>query len=184
MKTTFFNGAKRNIIHYEEWPVDCLVRFLDKKQHLLLSTLAPKIVSCIDSVNTTPSGRSASIRQLDDLFTSCVNRLVIQMARQNQNLVPYVNHLIVAVERELPINISLFSVVYGCMDQLEHDQFIQRKIFESIKMTLKDIQANDRAVFYPQLSSAIQLFETELFFILDLQRKVLFPKICRLTSRL
>jgi hypothetical protein len=180
---TVFNRITQHKIQYGDWPVDCLARYLDKKQRLLLSSIAPKIIASIDSVNITQSRRSACLQQLDDYITSSVNRLVIQMARQDQNLAPYVNHLMVAMERGLPINVNLFSVVYDCMDQLKQDHVIQRRIFDLINMTVKDFQDEDQMVFYPQLFSAIQLFETELFHILDIQLKVLFPKICRLTSR-
>jgi len=184
MKLSVFNRSGYHNIQYEDWPVDCLLRYLEKKQKMLLSSMAPAILSGIRTLNTNKSGESAWFRQLDDLFTSSINRLVIQIARQNQYLLPCANHLTVATERELPLNTHLVSVVYDAMDYLRQDLAIQKRIFELIRSTLKDSRSDHRPAFNARLFSSIQLFETELFTILELQRKVLYPKIFRMASRL
>ena len=183
MKTTTCIGIRHHIIHFEEWPLDCLVRYIEKKQRLLLTTMAPKIMADIRSLNLNNINRPGSLHELDDLFTSCVNRLVIQITRQDKKFLPYLNQLIVATERKLPLNINLFSVVYDCMDFIRQDHSTQNKIFVLMNATIKDSKAYPQKVICPQLFSALRTFENELFHILDLQRQVLIPKVCRMASR-
>ncbi len=177
------NRTKSHVIHFEEWPMDCLVRYLEKNKHLLLNTMAPKIMGNISSLSLNKSIRVCWIRQLEDLFTSCVNRLVVQITREDQNLLPYLNQLIVATERKLPLKINSFTVVYDCMESIRRDHSTQKEIFKLINTTVKDSSSVNQTAHYPQLFSSIQTFEKELFHILDLQRQVLFPKITRMASQ-
>jgi iron-sulfur cluster repair protein YtfE (RIC family) len=176
------NGSKRHVIHFEEWPIDCLVRYLEKNKQLLLNKMAPKIMDGISSLSSNKSHRLGWIRQLDDLFTSCVNRLVIQITREDQNLLPYLNQLIVTTERKIPMRMGTFSVMYDCIASIKQDHVAQKKIFELIHTTVYDFSSDAQTVYYPHLFSAVQTFEMELFHILDLQSQVLFPKICRMVS--
>jgi iron-sulfur cluster repair protein YtfE (RIC family) len=173
----------QHVIHFEEWPMDCLVRYLEKKQKFLLTAMAPNIRIEIISRNLRKSNSSAWLPQLDDLFSSSIDGLAIHILMQEQNLFPYVNQLIVASERRLPVNINSFSVVYDYIDGLKKDHSTQKKIFEMINKVFKESRSGNQRAFYPQLFSACQSFEKELFLLLDLQRQVLLPKICRLASQ-
>jgi len=180
MRHIIFGRPLQHVIHYENWPMDCLVRYIGKKQAFLNSETC-KIISEIAALNTHKPTRVAWLGELYDLFASFVDRQVIQMAREDLHLAPCLNHVMVAIERKLPCRIHSFSAVFECIDRIRQDHDVQKRIFALIRSTMRDNRSACPTGYYPDLFKSLNIFEKDWLHVVDLQQKVLFPKILCMT---
>lgn len=178
--------AKADAPNYNDWELDLLVDYIEKKHHRYVRRTIPNISMYLDKLCKVHGERHPELFEVRELFTQSVNDLTLHMRKEENILFPVIRAFTEAeLSRQKLNTLPPFGSVSNPINTMmaEHDNEGSR--FRKIEaLTNNYTPPPDGCTTYRVAYALLAEFEADLHQHIHLENNILFPRALKLETDL
>jgi len=180
------NHPEKETIAFDNWPLDLLIDYIEKKHHRYVETNIPVIKAYLDKVVRVHGKRHPALVEVRNLFYTSAGELTKHMKKEELMLFPFVRKMVrLALEGKSIEQWPLFHTVRNPVNAMLQEHDAEGSRFEKIRELTKGYQPpEDACLTYRTTLAKLAVFEKDLHRHVHLENHILFPKALELEKKL
>ena len=171
--------------HFAKWDIEFLVDYIVNNHHSYVLTSIPSIEQHLEKVIAAHGERHPYIAEINMIFASLKDELLMHMAKEEKMLFPYIKKLNNAYKNNLEIAVPPFGAVSNPIRMMEDEHEAAGSSMQDINRITGGFKPPESACgTFRLLYSELKDFEADLHVHVHLENNILFPKAIELEERL
>jgi regulator of cell morphogenesis and NO signaling len=172
-------------INFDEFPVDLLADYIEKKHHRYIESNAPVIVKYLEKLVAVHGKNHPELASVKSEFTASVGELAMHMKKEELMLFPFIRKMVLAAIGKTEVQPSVFGTVMNPISMMMQEHDAEGERFRKIsKLTNNYMPPADACNTYRVAFSMLKDFENDLHTHIHLENNILFPKTITLEKEL
>lgn len=161
---------------YNEWPIDQLANYIERKHHSFVRSRIPLIQQYLDKLSKVHGKAHPELIEIKGLFNECAHALTDHMHKEEVVLFPFIREMIVAkAHGRNPI--VPFGTIENPVRMMMHEHELEGERLRKIAMLSNNYSLpEDGCNTYHVGLSSLKAFEEDLHKHIHLENNILFPK--------
>lgn len=162
---------------YNDWPIDLLADYIEKKHHRYVTEKIPEIKSYLDRIGKAHGDRHPELFKISELFDKTAGELSKHMKKEELILFPFIHNLVKAKDSGYKLNRPSFSSVESPIRMMNHEHDAEGERFRRIAQLCDNYTVPaDGCNTYKVAFALLKEFEEDLHLHIHLESNILFPK--------
>lgn len=182
---THINKTNAETIDFQDWPLDLLVDYIEKKHHTYVENKSTEIKEYLLKICSVHGEQHPELLDIKELFFASVGDLTAHMKKEELILFPFVRKLQKAKDSKIGIEKPHFGQVTNPIEMMKDDHEEEGERFREIARLSNNYQTpEDGCNTYGVTYALLKEFENDLHLHIHLENNVLFPKAIELEKEL
>lgn len=172
------NATKGTALPYDEWPLDLLAAYIQKKHHRYVEDASPVLKSYLAKIVQVHGRNHPELEEVASLFLESVGELTMHMKKEELMLFPYVEKLVnLKAKNVTDWEKPVFGSIANPVRQMEEEHEGEGERFRKIaRLTNNYTPPADACNTYRVTFQKLKEFEEDLHLHVHLENNILFPK--------
>jgi regulator of cell morphogenesis and NO signaling len=169
---------------YNNWPLDLLADYIEKKHHRFVLEQIPVIKGFLDKIVNVHGGRHPELAQVRALFNQSADELSHHMVKEERILFPSVKEMIQARVKQEPYA-PFFGTIKNPVAVMMSEHENEGDRFREIsRLTHNYTPPADACTTYRVAFESLKEFEKDLHTHIHLENNILFPKALEMEEKI
>jgi regulator of cell morphogenesis and NO signaling len=174
-----------NTIDYQNWEIDLLADYIEKKHHRYVEEKSQEIIPYLDKICRVHGDRHQELFEINNQFNACVGELTTHMKKEELMLFPFIRKMVKIKKGNLPIEAPSFGTVQNPINMMLQEHNIEGDRFKKIEILSNQFTPpQDACNTYRVTFALLKEFEQDLHLHIHLENNILFPKAIKLENEL
>lgn len=179
------NQKKNVLLDFNDWPIDLLADYIEKKHHRYVEQKLKEIIPLIQKIVEVHGKTHPELKTIEELFTESAKELMDHMKREEKVLFPYVRKMVSAMHQNAQMPSPSFEKVENPISLMQQDHNVEGERFRQISaLTNNYSPPSDACQTYKTSFAMLKEFEQDLHLHIHLENNILFPKAIEMEKAL
>lgn len=170
-------SKKEGVGNFEEWPLDLLADYIEKKHHRYVREQIPVIQAFLGKIVLVHGGIHPELSKIKMHFDACAIDLTTHMQKEELILFPFIRKMVLAKMDGNTGPAAPFGTVQNPIQMMMHEHDTEGQRFRKIGMLSNQYAVpSDGCNTYRAAYAALHAFEDDLHLHIHLENNILFPK--------
>lgn len=172
---------KEDIINFDEWPLDLLIDYIEKKHHRYVNDNLDHIQEKLDRLVYRHGDENPFLLQLNETFLLVARNLSMHMKKEELILFPFIRNLVNAQRNGTTLTEAGFGSVRNPIMMMEDEhQHEGDRLHIIAEMTNQFNPPPQACATWQYAYEKLAEFEKDLHMHIHLENNILFPKAIKL----
>lgn len=172
-------------IDFNNWPLDLLADYIEKKHHRYVSDQIPVLQRYLDKIYTIHGQKHPELAEIKNLFSESAAELTVHMKKEELMLFPFIRKMTEARQVGSNRPPAPFGSVQNPVLIMIHDHDMEGDRFRRIAQLSSNYSSPaDGCSTYQVTLALLKEFEKDLHVHIHLENNILFPKAIALEQTL
>lgn len=183
--TIAMNDSSTETSDFNQWPLDLLAEFIEKKHHKYCETKISEIKPYLEKIANVHGIRHPELKQIKELFDETGAKMSVHMKKEELLIFPFIKKMIKLKENGEKLPASRLGTDNSPIELMKEDHNEEGERFRKIRELSKDYFVPEDACSTYKVSLALlKEFEEDLHQHIHLENNILFPKAIELEKEL
>lgn len=170
--------------HYESWPLDLLIDYIEKKHHRYVREKSPELLQYLDRICQVHGAHHPEFLDIHSLFQTITTELNVHMQKEEQVLFPYIRKMIAANETDTLAELTHSQPLHMMIGRMMAEHEAEGDRIQRIRELCHAYTPPSDTCGTVRLSfSLLDAFEKDLHLHIHLENNILFPKAIAMEKR-
>jgi regulator of cell morphogenesis and NO signaling len=170
---------------FNEWPIDLLTDYIEKKHHRYVEEKAQEIKPYLDKICNVHGDRHEELFEIRNHFVAAADELASHMKKEELILFPYVRNMTKAAQDKTKPETPRFGTVENPIQMMMDEHSTEGERFRKIETLSNNYTPPaDACNTYRVTFALLKEFEQDLHLHIHLENNILFPKAMVLENQL
>lgn len=170
-------SKKEGVGNFEEWPLDLLADYIEKKHHRYVCEQIPVIQAFLEKIVLVHGGIHPELSKIKMHFDACAIELAVHMKKEELMLFPFIRKMVQAKTDGYAGTTAPFGTVRNPIQMMMHEHDTEGQRFREIgKLSKRYTTPADGCKTYKAAFATLQAFEEDLHLHIHLENNILFPR--------
>jgi len=162
---------------FQNWPIDLLADYIEKKHHSYVEEKTQEIVPFLYKVARVHGVRHPELLKIEAEFQEAKGALAAHMKKEEFILFPFIRKMVQAEKDGKALDPPHFGTVENPVAMMKHEHDVEGERFRTIASLSNDYTPpEDACNTYRVTFALLKEFEEDLHMHIHLENNILFPK--------
>lgn len=172
-------------IAFNEWPLDLLADYIEKKHHRYVSSQVPLLETLLEKICRVHGKNHEELLDIRRLFQESAGELLSHMGKEENILFPFIRKMAVAQQHGTGVDAVPFGTVGNPISMMMAEHDMEGERFRQIAALSNNYTVPaDGCTTYQVAFATLKAFEHDLHRHIHLENNILFPKAILLEKAL
>lgn len=182
---TLLNSKTESATDYQNWPLDLLADYIERKHHRYVEEKTQEIIPYLDKIARVHGQRHPELLEINEHFKATAGELAMHMKKEELMIFPYIKKLVKAQQDNSSVAKPNFESVQYPIQAMMDDHTTEGERFRKIEALSNNYTPpEDGCNTYRVTFALLQEFEQDLHLHIHLENNILFPKAIELEKLL
>jgi regulator of cell morphogenesis and NO signaling len=178
---TYVNGTNADRTDYQNWPLDHLVNYIERKHHAYVESKSLEIKEYLTKICSVHGEQHPELLEINDLFVESSGDLGAHMKKEELILFPFVRKLQAAKDLGSEMERPHFGHAENPIDMMKEEHEDEGERFRQISTLSNNYSIpEDGCNTYGVTYALLKEFEDDLHLHIHLENNILFPRVIAL----
>jgi regulator of cell morphogenesis and NO signaling len=174
---TAVNPQENEFLKYDEWPLDLLSTYVEKKHHRYVEEQIPVLKGYLKKLIAAHGNRHNELHEILELFEATAAELTLHMKKEELMIFPQVRNMATSIKEGKGKTTLPYGSFENPISVMMKDHTDEGERFRKIRKLSNDYTAPaDGCNTYKVTYKLLEEFESDLHMHIHLENNILFPK--------
>ena len=182
---TLLQSETEKSIDYQNWPLDLLADYIEKKHHCYVEEKTLEISPYLDKICRVHGERHNELFEIKEHFNATADELAAHMKKEEIILFPYIRKMMQTRKSNTRHVAPLFGTIQNPINMMKHEHDTEGNRFKKIEaLSNQYTPPLDACNTYKVAFALLKEFEQDLHLHIHLENNILFPKAIMMETEL